>query len=121
MLCAITWWQGKGAAKAAGILARSLSATKKKRGKRAGKGGGGSSGDWVSHTDKKGRKYYYNNRTKETKWTKPDGFSEAPKTPAGGGKYGGHGWSQHTARRTFHRSYVRMFMLHVTAHTQWMN
>jgi len=31
-------------------------------------------GDWTEHTAPDGRKYYYNNKTKQSKWEKPDEF-----------------------------------------------
>lgn len=37
--------------------------------------------DWTEHTAPDGRKYYYNNRTKQSAWEKPDEL----KTPAVGG------------------------------------
>merc|ERR1712202_110101 len=31
-------------------------------------------GDWTEHSAPDGRKYYYNNKTKQSKWDKPDEF-----------------------------------------------
>ena len=37
-----------------------------------------SAGDWEEIQDDEGRTYYYNSKTEETSWDKPDGFSEKP-------------------------------------------
>jgi len=37
----------------------------------AGGGGGGDAGEWATANDKHGRVYYYNKRTRETRWDPP--------------------------------------------------
>jgi pre-mRNA-processing factor 40 len=44
----------------------------------------GAAYEWTEHTAKDGRRYYYNNRTKESSWEKPVDLMSQQVGPLGG-------------------------------------
>ncbi|KAL4857085.1 Pre-mRNA-processing protein 40A [Chlorella vulgaris] len=66
-------------------------------------GGGAAKPDWTEHTAPDGRKYFYNARTKQSSWEKPDELktpqerAAAAAGPAGAAPPAASAWKEHTA------------------------